>query len=281
MDSLNIWKKIWKVEIAIFAGDKVEHLEEISESYKNASTMKVYRGFSERKKLYYYDKENQRGTLNKTLCKDILDQLVDEIVRDHHEGIKEKVEQLYEKMNEMSMNTKILELNINYLLFQLIHLASEQDSSINQEEIMHRMSEGVFNEVKEGINIEQFTQFTIEYAQYLGQLRKNLSSGVLLEVEREIRTHFNENLTLKDLSKKYFVNSAYLGQIFIKKYGMPFKDYLNNCRIEQAAELLMRTEKHVYEISEEVGYKNLDYFIERFIAVKGCTPTKYRKSMSK
>ena len=274
-------EKDMEVEIAIFAGEKVEHLEAMSESYRSASTMKVYRGFSERKKLYYYDKENQRGTLNKTLCKDILDQLVDEIVRDHHEGIREKVEQLYEKMNEMSMNTKILELNINYLLFQLIHLASEQDSSINQEEIMHRMSEGVFNEVKEGINIEQFTQFTIEYAQYLGQLRKNLSSGVLLEVEREIRTHFNENLTLKDLSKKYFVNSAYLGQIFIKKYGMPFKDYLNNCRIEQAAELLMRTEKHVYEISEEVGYKNLDYFIERFIAVKGCTPTKYRKSMSK
>ena len=62
---------------------------------------------------------------------------------------------------------------------------------------------------------------------------------------------------------------------------MSFKDYLNNCRIEQAAELLMRTEKHVYEISEEVGYKNLDYFIERFIAVKGCTPTKYRKNMTK
>ncbi len=274
-------QKDMQVEICVFVGDKVKHLEEIGESYRNASTMKVYRGFSKRKKLYYYDKENQRGTLNKTLCKDILDQLIDEIVKDHHEGIKEKVECLYEKMNEMSMNTKILELNINYLLFQLIHVASKQDSSVNQEEIMHRISEGIFSEVKEGIDIEHFTKFTIEYAEYLVQLRKNLSSGVLLEIEREIRTHFSENLTLKDLSKKYFVNSAYLGQIFIKKYGMPFKDYLNSCRIDQAAELLLRTQKHVYEISEEVGYKNLDYFIERFITVKGCTPTKYRKSMAK
>lgn len=269
-----------KVDIAIFIGDKVDRLEDISISYGNASTMQVYRGFSERKKVYYYDRESQRGNLKRTLCKTILDELVDEIVRDNHEAIRSKIECLYEKMNEMSMNTKILELNINYLLFQLIHIASEQDSSVNQEEIVHRICEDVLNGMKKGLDIEDFTNFAIEYAQYLVQLRKNLSSGVLLEIEREIRTHFSENLTLKGLSKKYFVNSAYLGQIFIKKYGMPFKDYLNNCRIEQATELLMRTEKHVYEISEEVGYKNLDYFIERFIAVKGCTPTKYRKKMA-
>ena len=274
-------KKDMKVEVVLFVGNEVEDLKALHESYKNASTMKVYRGFSERKTLYYYDQEKQRGTLNQTLCKEILDELVDEIVHDHHEGIRKKVECLYEKMNEMRMNTKILDLNINYLLFQLIHIASEQDSTVNQEEITHRISERALSRENKGLDSEEFTQFAIEYAEYLVQLRKNLSGGVLLEIEREIHTHFSENLTLKNLSKKYFVNSAYLGQIFIKKYGMPFKDYLNNCRIEQAAELLLRTEKHVYEISEEVGYKNLDYFIERFIAAKGCTPTKYRKNMIK
>lgn len=94
---------------------------------------------------------------------------------------------------------------------------------------------------------------------------------------REVREHYEENLTLKDLSAKYFINSAYLGQIFRKKYEMSFKDYLNNYRMEQAASLLLRTDKRVYEIAEEVGYRNLEYFINRFIATKGCTPAKYRK----
>ena len=95
--------------------------------------------------------------------------------------------------------------------------------------------------------------------------------------EKEIKEHYMENMTLKELSKKYYVNSAYLGQLFRKQYGQSFKDYLNNYRIEQAAALLLRTDKKIYEIAEEVGYHDLDYFINRFISVKGCTPAKFRK----
>ena len=66
---------------------------------------------------------------------------------------------------------------------------------------------------------------------------------------------------------------SYLG----KKFGQSFKDYLNNCRIEQACHLLLRTDKKIYQIAETVGYRDLDYFVNRFISVKGCTPAKFRK----
>ena len=39
----------------------------------------------------------------------------------------------------------------------------------------------------------------------------------LKQIEREVRENYAQNLTLKDLSGKYYVNSAYLGQIFRKK----------------------------------------------------------------
>ncbi|MBQ1668473.1 MAG: AraC family transcriptional regulator, partial [Prevotella sp.] len=42
----------------------------------------------------------------------------------------------------------------------------------------------------------------------------------------EIRENFAENISLKDLGDKYHINSSYLGQIFRKKYGMSFKNYL-------------------------------------------------------
>ena len=53
--------------------------------------------------------------------------------------------------------------------------------------------------------------------------------------------------------------------------------YLNNYRIERAAEILLRTDDKIYLVAEEVGYRDLDYFINRFIQSKGCTPTTYRK----
>ena len=85
------------------------------------------------------------------------------------------------------------------------------------------------------------------------------------------------NLTLKGLGDKYYVNSAYLGQLFHKRYGCSFKDYLNNYRIEKAVELLRKTDMKTYEIANAVGYKDVDYFVNKFIAVKGCTPAKFRK----
>lgn len=44
-----------------------------------------------------------------------------------------------------------MNLNINYLLFQFIHLASEQDDNVNQQEILRLISESSF---KTGIERE-------------------------------------------------------------------------------------------------------------------------------
>lgn len=98
-------------------------------------------------------------------------------------------------------------------------------------------------------------------------------------VEKEVKENFASNITLKSLSEKYYVNSAYLGQLFRKKYGQSFKDYLNNYRMEQAADYLLHTDKKIAQIAEDVGYRDLDYFVNRFIQVKGCTPAKFRKNM--
>jgi two-component system response regulator YesN len=178
----------------------------------------------------------------------------------------------------MGMTGEIVSMNTNYLLFQLIHLAVEQDESVDQEEVMLYISENVFDSGISRGSRAHLRRFACEYAEYLIQLRKNVSRGVLLEVEKEVREHFSENLTLKELSKKYFVNSSYLGQIFRKKYGQSFKDYLSNYRINEAAKMLVRTDKKISLIAEEVGYHDTDYFISRFIEQKGCTPAKYRKN---
>jgi len=102
---------------------------------------------------------------------------------------------------------------------------------------------------------------------------------VTIELEKEIREHYAENLTLKILSEKYYINAAYLGQIFKKKYGQSFRDYLNGIRIEQAVILLVHTNEKTCRIAEKVGYHDTDYFVNRFVTAKGCTPKEYRKRM--
>ena len=193
-------------------------------------------------------------------------------------AINSSVDELYGEMESAGLTGEIVSMNTNYLLFQLIHLAVEQDETVDQEEVMLYISNNVFDaDISRGSRAH-LRRFACEYAEYLIQLRKNVSRGGLMDVEREVREHFAENITLKDLSKKYYVNSSYLGQIFRKKYGQSFKDYLSNYRINEAAQMLLKTDKKISVIAEEVGYHDTDYFISRFIEQKGCTPARYRKN---
>ena len=54
--------------------------------------------------------------------------------------------------------------------------------------------------------------------------------------------------------------------------------HLNFLRIERASRLLRETDQPIMEIGFAVGFENFSYFIKRFRAVFGCTPSAYRKA---
>lgn len=270
-------EKALQYPVRMLAGKKVGSISAVAKSYSSACVLNSLEAFREKKELYFYEEEVQVSQGGIVLCKQSLDALILSIEQNNKIQIRENVERFYEEMRQMGVVGQTVNLNINYLLFQLIHLATEQDNSVDQKEILRFISESSFEEgILRGSNIH-LARFAIEYGEYLMQLRRNVSRGVLSQIEREVRENYAQNLTLKDLAGKYYVNSAYLGQIFRKRYGQSFKDYLNSYRIEQASLRLLRTDDKVYQIAQDVGYKDLDYFINRFIAAKGCTPAKFRR----
>lgn len=274
---LNYLDMALKQKVVMLVGKKVADISAISKSYGTACMLYSLQAFRDRKSIYFYEEEiyvNSDGIL---LCKTELDNLISAIEHNEKVRIHEAVDRLFDELRRVGAMGDIISLNINYLLFQLIHAATEQDDGVNQEEILHLISESTFEDgLMRGSKVH-LVKFACEYAEYLAQLRKNVSRGVLALIEQEVREHFAENLTLRDLGKKYYINNVYLGQLFRKKYNQSFKDYLNHYRIEQAAQLLVRTDDKIYKIAEDVGYKNTDYFINKFIAEKGCTPSKFRK----
>lgn len=265
--------------VTMLVGKRVQDISNIARSYGNACMLRSFQGFRSKKDIYFYEEEVQVSNDGMVLCKKSLDHLLKVVEQNNHMEIRSAVDQFYEEMGRRGVHGEAMTLNINYLLFQLIHLASEQDDEVNQEEILRLISESSFEAGTIRGSKAHLMRFACEYGDYLSQLRKNVSRGVLGNVEKEIRENYADNLTLKGLSEKYYVNSAYLGQLFRKKYGQSFKDYLNNYRMDRAADILLHSDKKIILVAEEVGYHDLDYFVNRFIQVKGCTPAKFRKQM--
>ncbi len=263
-------------DTTIFVGKAVAKIDSLSKSYSTACMLKSLEAFRNRRNIYWYDDEASYDTNAVVILKDIVDELVKAIAADDVAAIRSTVDRFYRELGMAASETK--RLNINYLLFQLIHMASELNADLNQEEILRFIAE---HSSEEGIlrgGDTHMASFCCDYARYLSQLRKNVSGGVLLEIEKEIRENYADNLTLRDLGRKYFINSSYLGQMFQKKYGKSFKDYLTAFRIGVAEKLLTTTDMRIAEIAESVGYKDSDYFLKKFIEANGCTPSKYRKS---
>jgi two-component system response regulator YesN len=91
-----------------------------------------------------------------------------------------------------------------------------------------------------------------------------------------IQRNYHENLKLETLADLFHYNSAYLGKVFKQSTGEYFNTYLDKVRIERAKTLLEQGMK-VYQVAEQVGYANVDYFHTKFKKYVGTSPTSYRK----
>lgn len=109
--------------------------------------------------------------------------------------------------------------------------------------------------------------------------KKSSNMGkVVDEIKAYIETHYFEDLSLNDMSQKFYINKSYLSALFKKRIGQTFVDYLTSVRINKASELLSNNRKYkVYEIAKLVGYTDEKYFSKLFKKIKGMNPEEYRK----
>lgn len=106
------------------------------------------------------------------------------------------------------------------------------------------------------------------------------STNILDDIFYYIDHNFQNNIKLESIAPLFGYNSAYLGKIFTKTAGESFNSYIDHKRIDHSKELLKENRLKVYEIAEQVGYNNVDYFHKKFKKYVGVSPAEYRKNIS-
>jgi len=262
-------------KIYFYIGQKVDDISAISESYKSTTIAKNFLLYSKAIDIAFYEEIKDKINTDKfTVDKKLIDELIKVIEENDNDQINVAVENLYDHFKELAAEPEMIKISMDYLLFNLISLARDLNPDFDYDEIYRMVSQGGYS-VRGSVN--NFKKFALEFSDYLNSLRRHVFGGILADIEREITENYMHNISLKSLSEKYYINRAYLGQIFKKQFGVSFKDYLNNYRIEKACEILLRTDDKIYEIAEAVGFNNTDYFISKFVQIKGTTPLQFRK----
>lgn len=99
------------------------------------------------------------------------------------------------------------------------------------------------------------------------------------EVRNYIDYHYWENLSLTNLSKKFYLQPNTISKNFSRVFGKNINHYINSVRITNAVRILDTSEGNVNitELSEIVGYGNINTFHRQFKEKMEISPLQYMK----
>lgn len=184
-------------------------------------------------------------------------------------------------------------LNINQLLaLHEFSILNTTDIPFPDAKILH--DDGTILKLLELIMEEEKNPKT-----FSSSITKNYLVSLLLHILQPFCENYNTNinpLTAKAVSiiTKNFAKSnpltiaadelnystASISLLFQKDFGMSFKEYLQQYRINQAKYLLESTDMKISSISNAVGYQDQKFFTRIFKALTNQTPSDYRKSQA-
>lgn len=110
------------------------------------------------------------------------------------------------------------------------------------------------------------------------QQKKTTQYSRIEQIIHYIHDHYQQDLSLDMLSKKFYVSPYYLCHEFKRYTNRTIIEYINVTRIMHAQRKLMETDSSITEICHATGFKNLTHFNRVFRSVTNMTPTDYRKT---
>lgn len=105
-------------------------------------------------------------------------------------------------------------------------------------------------------------------------------TNIIEEINDYIKEHMSDALSLANISEAFYLNKSYLSRIYKERTGMTLGEYILQYRMEQSKELIRRTNQKAYEIAEQVGYMDPNYFGSCFKKYTGMSISDYRKSVN-
>lgn len=100
--------------------------------------------------------------------------------------------------------------------------------------------------------------------------------GLVQQVIRYLESHYTEDISLTDVANEFFVAPNYLAKKFKEKENVTAMQYLENYRMERAADYLRSTKQSVTQIAAKVGYNDANYFARTFRKRYGVSPREFR-----
>lgn len=103
------------------------------------------------------------------------------------------------------------------------------------------------------------------------------TSGVVEQCKEYVYAHYRDKIYLDEIAEALGISSSYLSRLFKQETGTTIQDFINDVRIERAANLLIYSNETLATIAEYVNFPSQSYFGKIFKQKLHMTPKRYRE----
>ncbi len=203
--------------------------------------------------------------------------LLDAVRHFRREDAEASLERLWDAFRTSDVAAHRAKRIVLELFVQLARVVRETGAS---RELLFDRAFGDYEAIMRVKTIEELRRLTERKCEAvlaaLASMKELRPNKVIEELKRIVASQYRNNVSLRSVAQQIYMNPNYLGKLFKANVGMSFNDYLLQVRMEKAKELLLHSDLKVYEISEAVGYGELDWFYKRFKAYTGISASEYR-----
>jgi len=93
-----------------------------------------------------------------------------------------------------------------------------------------------------------------------------------------VKKHAVEGVTRADIAKLMDCSQGHVSRLFSDVLGKHFKEFVLECRIDQAKKLLLSGDDKIIDVAFYSGFEDPNYFGTCFKRITGVTPGQYRRS---
>ncbi|WP_394925118.1 AraC family transcriptional regulator [uncultured Robinsoniella sp.] len=120
-------------------------------------------------------------------------------------------------------------------------------------------------------------KFVLECFEKVGQYFKSHNESKDYQIAHGAKVYIEKNfgnpeLSVEDISRELLINQTYLRRMFKSEMNMTISEYITECRVTRARELLKEGIYKVSSISDMVGYNDVSYFSKCFKKYYGVSP---------
>jgi two-component system response regulator YesN len=190
-------------------------------------------------------------------------------------AIRTQVKRLIDEIISKKLDKNSIDRIIIYRIYELKKLLKDHYIIDNSMASTQEIIKSIKNK-EDFLRLEDYiAKLFIDAGQAISENAKQSIPSGIDDIKKYIDEHLSENLSLKSIATKFYINSAYLGRLFKSKTQKSFNDYLNEKRISKVKKLYVNTNLKVNEILDAVGYNSSDYFYRVFKKQEGITFSEY------